>query len=57
MAEMCKKCGFSSNFCLPRPFTPCKTKLPRKMANRQSDCQMASCIQELDYIVAVLLFT
>ena len=44
MVEMGKECGFPSNFDMPRPFSQCKTELPRKMANSPSDCRTASCI-------------
>ena len=30
MAEMGEVCGFPSNLDMPRPFTLCKTELPRK---------------------------
>ena len=34
MVGISKEYGFTLNFDMPRPFNPCKTELPRKMANR-----------------------
>ena len=33
MVEMGKECGFAWKFDMPRPFTPRKKELPRKMVN------------------------
>ena len=41
-----KECGFTSNFDMPRSFTPRKTELRRKMVNSQSEQPTASCIPE-----------
>ena len=41
-----KECCFTSNFDMPRSFTPRKSELQPKMANSQSDCRTASCIPE-----------
>ena len=46
MAAIAKERGFTSNFDMPKSFTPRKTKLRHKMVNSQSDCQTASCIPE-----------
>ena len=43
---MGKECGFTSNFDMPRSFTPRKSELRSKMANSQSDCRTASCFPE-----------
>ena len=41
MVETGKECGFTSNFDLPRSFTPRKLDLWPKMANSQSDYRTA----------------
>ena len=46
MVEMGKGYRLTSNFDMPRPFSPRKTELPRNMANSQSNCRTASCIPE-----------
>ena len=46
MVGIGKEYSFTSDFDMPRPFTPLKTELQRKMANSQSDCRKASCIPE-----------
>ena len=47
MVVISKECGFTSNFDMPRSFTPRKSELRPKIANSQSDCRTASCIPEL----------
>ena len=46
MVGIGKEYGFTSNFDMPRPFTPHETELPFKMVNSQSDCRAAICIRE-----------
>ena len=46
MVGVGKKCGYTSNFDMPRSITPRKSDLRPKMANSQSDCRTASCIPE-----------
>ena len=43
MVGVGKQCDFTSNFDMPRSFTPRKLELRPKMANSQSDYQTASC--------------
>ena len=46
MVGIGKECGVTSNFDMPRSFTPRKTELPPTMVNRQSDRRTASFIPE-----------
>ena len=46
MVGVGKEYGFTSNFDMPRSFTPHKLELRPKMANSQSDCRTAYCIPE-----------
>ena len=57
MVGIGKEYRFTLNFDMPRSFASRKTELPRKMANSQSDCRTASCIQELRWSKEVTLGT
>ena len=42
MVALGKECGFTSNFDIPRSFTPRKSELRPKIAKSQSDCRTHS---------------
>ena len=46
MVGIGKECRFTSNFDMPKSFTPRKSDLRPKIANSQSDYRTASCIPE-----------
>ena len=46
MVGVGKECSFTSNFDMPKSFSPYKSELQPKMASSQSDCRTAYCIPE-----------